>query len=143
MGGIESDCEIDLEMRSGLAGTVEISRTRNLRNTCVFAGERGTLEAGVWDPDPEIVLKTSGREIAFAGHARRAGAWNLEFGGAFIRQLDDFVAAIREGREPLVPGREGRRSIDLIQACYAVRRPLELPWTSPPQLAPLPAEART
>src|SRR5215210_1025760 len=35
-GGIESDCDLLLRMRSGLKGVVEISRTRNLRNTCIF-----------------------------------------------------------------------------------------------------------
>jgi len=30
----------------------------------------------------------------------------------------DFVAAIREGREPLVAGEEGRRSLALVLAVY-------------------------
>jgi len=30
----------------------------------------------------------------------------------------DFVAAIREGREPLVTGEEGRRSLALVLAVY-------------------------
>jgi len=31
------------------------------------------------------------------------------------RELADFVAAVREGRQPLVPGREGRRALELAQ----------------------------
>ncbi len=34
------------------------------------------------------------------------------------RLLEDFVAAIREGRDPLAPGREGRRSLALVLAVY-------------------------
>jgi predicted dehydrogenase len=33
-------------------------------------------------------------------------------------QIADFAAAIREGREPAIPGREGRRAVQLIRAIY-------------------------
>lgn len=132
-GGLESDCELLLRMRSGLEGVVEVSRTRNLRNTCIFEGERATLEVGIWDPDPAITLRFGDRETPLAG---RAGDDRLTFQDVFVRQIDDFAAAIREGREPFIPGREGRRSLELIEACYAARQPLELPWTNPPELEP-------
>lgn len=131
-GGIESDCEMRLTMRSGAVGTVEISRTRNLRNTCVFEGERATLEVGVWDPDPEIRLILGGSEVHLSGHARRRETGALSFTDVFVRQIDDFAAAIRERREPFVPGREGRRSQELIEECYARRQFLELPWSVVP-----------
>ncbi|HEX6902673.1 MAG TPA: Gfo/Idh/MocA family oxidoreductase [Thermoanaerobaculia bacterium] len=131
-GGIESDCEMRLTMRSGAAGTVEISRTRNLRNTCVFEGERATLEVGVWDPDPEIKLILGDSEVHLSGHARRRETGALSFTDVFVRQIDDFAAAIRERREPFVPGREGRRSQELIEECYARRQFLELPWSVVP-----------
>ena len=133
-GGIESDCALRLTLRSGVTGTVEISRTRSLRNTCVFEGERATLEVGIWDPDPEIRLSIADREVSLAGRARRDGGAGLDFTNAFVRQIDDFAGAIREGREPFVPGREGRRSQELIEACYAARQPLDLPWSNPPEL---------
>jgi predicted dehydrogenase len=131
-GGVESDCEMQLTLRSGATGTVEISRTRNLRNTCVFEGDRATLEVGVWDPDPEIKLVLGGSEVALSGRARRQGGSALNFTDVFIRQIDDFAAAVRERREPFVPGREGRRSQELIEECYARRRFLELPWSVVP-----------
>ena len=132
MGGVESDCEMRLTMRSGVTGAVEISRTRNLRNTCVFEGSRATLEVGVWEPDPEIRLFIADREVHLAGRARREGSPGLDFAGSFVRQLADFAAAIHcrhGGREPFVPGREGRRSLALIEACYERRKPLKLPWS--------------
>lgn len=135
MGGIESDCEMRLTLRSGISGTVEISRTRNLANTCVFEGSRATLEVGVWDPDPEIRLSIANREVSLSGHARReapAEAPGLDFTDVFVRQIDDFADAVRKRREPFVPGREGRRSLELIEACYERRKPLELPWSVVP-----------
>ena len=121
----------------GVAGRVEISRTRNLRNTCLFIGERARLEVGIWDPDPPI--RCSWTETATAPPSRpevdrysrprpaRAGG-GLDFLGAFGRQLDDLAAALGEGRDPFITGAQGRRSIALIEACYAAREPLELPW---------------
>ena len=138
-GGIESDCELALAMTSGVSGTVEISRTRNLRNTCRFEGERGTLEAEFWDPEPVVELRVEGSGLSLSGRARRAGprtpAAAADFRELFRRQADDFAGAILDRREPWVPGREGRRSVALIEACYAVRRPLELPWTIQPRTA--------
>jgi predicted dehydrogenase len=110
---------------------VEISRSRNLRNTCIFEGTRATLEVGIWDPDPPIVLRLGDREVSLTGHA---GKKRINFQDVFVRQIDDFAEAIRQGREPFVPGREGRRSQELIEACYAARRPLELPWDAPAEL---------
>jgi predicted dehydrogenase len=136
MGGIESDCELRLAMRSGVEGSVEISRTRNLANTCVFEGSRASLEVGVWDPDPEIRLLIADREVSLAGRARREGGSGLNFTDVFVRQLDDFAEAIRKRREPFVSGREGRRSLELIEACYARRQRLELPWS----VVPVPRE---
>jgi predicted dehydrogenase len=143
-GGLESDCELELEMRSGLAGTVEISRSRDLANTCLFVGGRGRLEVGIWDPDPPIVLSTgepAGDDIDVAGPALRGRARRvdrpgepgrgLDFNGAFRRPLEDLAAAVREGREPAVTARQARRSVALIEACYAARRPLVLPWDDP------------
>ncbi len=43
-GGVEADCELRLTMASGAKGVVRLSRTRNLRNTWILEGERGTLE---------------------------------------------------------------------------------------------------
>ena len=37
-------------------------------------------------------------------------------------QIEDFAGAIREGREPAIPGREGRRAVELIGAIYASSR---------------------
>ncbi len=134
-GGIESDCELEIAMEGGLAGFVEISRSRNLRNTCLLTGERGSLEVGIWHPDPPISLRHGPRELALDGHARTAGATGLDFNGAFLRSLDDFATAIQSGREPWVSGREGRRSVALIEACYAQATRLELPWSASPPSA--------
>src|SRR5690606_13451268 len=38
------------------------------------------------------------------------------------RQIEDFATAVRENRVPLVDGREGRKSVQLIEAIYRSAR---------------------
>jgi len=42
--GVEADCLMRLTMKSGAEGTVELSRTRNLRNTAIIVGENADME---------------------------------------------------------------------------------------------------
>jgi predicted dehydrogenase len=141
LGGVESDCEMLLRTGAGVDGFAEISRTRNLRNSVRFVGERGVLEVDLWDPDPTVSLALSGCSMALAGRARvgvagdRRGATEAarDFPTIFRRQLDDFVGAIRRGGAPRVPGAEGRRSVALIESCLLVRQPLALPWLTLPK----------
>ncbi|HEX4954579.1 MAG TPA: Gfo/Idh/MocA family oxidoreductase [Thermoanaerobaculia bacterium] len=130
-GGVESDCELELTMASGLGGFVEISRSRNLANTCLFEGETGTLEVGIWDPDPPLIVRIGGEQLRLDGRARRGKSPGLTFNGAFLRSIDDFARVIRQGGEPVVSGQEGRRGVALIEACYAARQALQLPWSIP------------
>jgi predicted dehydrogenase len=45
-------------------------------------------------------------------------------GTEFVRQLEDFVGAVRGGRPPLVSGRQGLQSMRLIEDLYSRRMPL-------------------
>jgi predicted dehydrogenase len=68
---------------------------------------------------PKTVARASGQQPVAAG----AGASPAGIGAAgHTRLLADFVAAIRDGRDPLIPGREGRRSLALVLAIYEAAR---------------------
>jgi predicted dehydrogenase len=46
------------------------------------------------------------------------------------RQFEDFIAAIREDRPPLVDGEEGLKALEIVLAVYSSareKRPVELP----------------
>jgi len=47
---------------------------------------------------------------------------SLEWGAGHVRAVADFVEAVRENREPAVPGREARRAVDVILAAEAAAR---------------------
>jgi len=130
MGGVEADCELHLQLQCGVSGVVELSRTRNLRNSWIIQGERGTLEVETGF-NPLIRLKTRSQGVFLIGHAMRGETVDETIRDVFCRQLDDFVDAIFNHREPLVPGQEGRRAVELVETCYALRQPLEQPWVLP------------
>jgi predicted dehydrogenase len=127
-GGVEANCLIHLRMQCGASGRVELSRTRTLRNTWLFHFERGTLEVDSWGYDPGIQLKLDG-DILLSGRALERGAVAHTKQLIFNRQLDDFASAIRENRDPFVTGGEGKRGVELIENCYAIKRPLLYPWS--------------
>lgn len=126
-GGVESNCEIQLEFSGGTRGSVELSRTRDLRNTCIFHGERGRLAFETWSENPKFWLQFDGHEAHLAGHLEGSKlVRDCEI--AIAAEIDDFAAAIESGRQPVVSGVEGRRTIQFVENCYAARRPLRLPW---------------
>jgi predicted dehydrogenase len=132
-GGVEANCEIHLTLQSGVSGVIELSRTRDLRNTWIIRGERGALHIGI-DNDPVVRLVTRDGDLVLDGRALPAKADEAEqttMRAVFGRQLDDFASSCLERRQPMTPGVDGRRVISLIEACYARRQPLEQPWMLP------------
>lgn len=134
MGGVESDCELHLELQSGATGIMELSRTRRLRNSWIIRGENGTLEVGLGFNSP-IRLSVNNQDIVLTGHAMRAETVDNKINDVFDRQIEDFATAILNHCSPFVPGHEGRRAVELIQNCYASRKKLEYPWLLPERLA--------
>jgi predicted dehydrogenase len=129
-GGVEADAVIELEMANGVAGRVELSRTRDLRNSCVIRGERATLEVGT-KTDSSIRLTPAYGHATLAGRATTLAQQppgNLA--DLFAWQMEDFVRAVTTRTAPAVPGREARRSVAILEACYRHRQPLVLPFES-------------
>jgi predicted dehydrogenase len=126
-GGVEANCTIEIELM-GAAGTVELSRTRNLRNSFIVSGERGRLEVALWTDHAKVRLLLNDGTTTLSGHVEnKLGVSTCE--QAFTAELEDFAGAIQERRAPLVSGCEARKSIELIQTCYENRRNLRLPWS--------------
>lgn len=124
--GLEADCEVKLCFQEGVVGTVELSRTRNLRNTCVIEGEGGTLtvDAG-FGTKAKLQLRggQKGQET-FSGRVTPLDPKEQPVPRAFRDQLENFALAVRTGSAPFVPGCQGTRTLRVIEACYAKRQPL-------------------
>jgi predicted dehydrogenase len=129
-GGVETDCEIDLELPGAVPVRIDLSRCRTLRDTVLVECERGRVELGVFEPAVcRLFLDGVARPLA-------GSVADLEFDRApirtvFGRQLADVVRAIRGATLPRIGGEDGRRVVSLVEACYAMRTPLERPWDFP------------
>jgi predicted dehydrogenase len=140
MGGVEADCQIRVGLPGRVEAFVELSRTRELPGTALFEGPYGILEAGT-KTQSRVRLALGDRRVVLDGRPIHAGAQPPESLADLCRhELEDFIGAIRQGREPLVNGSEGRKSVALIEACHAIRDTIEYPWEEP-MVARFPAAA--
>ena len=130
LGGVETECEVELELDGGAPVEVTLSRTRALSDTVLVTCERGSVEIGVFEP-AMVRVATAGGTLSLVGSVADAEFERAPLLTVFGRQLADFVAAVRGGRPPTVTAEEGRRVVALAEACYARRQPLRLPWDYP------------
>ena len=130
-GGVEADCEIHLLMESGATGIVELSRTRDLRNTAIIRGEKATLESSLHTTQVRFLPRGVPFEIQGSVLPEQQPLGEQSLVDLLSSQLADWIGAIRNGSFPRVSGVEGRRSVALIEACYAQQKPLVLPWMAP------------
>lgn len=130
MGGVEADCELRLRFPSGVQGTIELSRTRNLSNTYFFEGEKGTLEVGT-SVNPGVQLRLRDSALDLHGKVLSNGRSDTSLRDAFLRQIDDFAQSSVNRRAPRITGCSGRRSVQIVEGCYASRKPLPQPWMCP------------
>jgi predicted dehydrogenase len=128
-GGVETECEVGLETIAGAPVTIELTRLRPLRDTFVIRCGHGTLEVGIFEP--AVIRLTTASGGMLEGDVPDAEFAAAPLRTVFGRQLGDFVAAIRTGREPLVTLAQGRRPVEIVERCYELRGPLRRPWDWP------------
>jgi len=120
-----------VRFKNGALGTLEAS-------TSVFPGLlkkteiHGTTGSAIVEQDSIILWDFQTPQPDDAALLGKYGAGNEVTGGAadpkaisFIghqRQFEDFIAAIREHRQPVINGHEGRKSVELILAIYESSR---------------------
>jgi nucleoside-diphosphate-sugar epimerase/predicted dehydrogenase len=125
-GGVEADCILECRLASGGTGTVELSRTRDLRNSIRIDGTLGYVEVHLYKNQ---IFDGSPNALAFQHEGIGAAGMKPQFvPELFDAELADFRTAVSGKGQVGVSGREGSRSVELIERCYAVRRPLSSPW---------------
>ena len=155
-GGIETDCELRLEIDSRWGAVpvrLELSRTRELRGTIVVTCERASIELMRADfcrlrvrPGPprtgvgagpdrsgagESLLPdaVSGTERPFELWAHWTGESSMIGYKGFREEFDDWLRAIETHRDAELSGRSVVPVVRLIDECYAAAQPLPEPWT--------------
>jgi len=127
-GGVEANCLMKLRMRSGATGTVELSRTRRLRNTAIITLDHAVLEVSL--ASNELKLSLPHHPFVVGGPIVNREQPNAiqDYLDVMTEQLQDWIDAISRGSRPFVDGRSAAASVQLIEQCYEQRQPLALPW---------------
>lgn len=126
-GGVEADCEVRLHVENGAPVSVDLSRTRRLRNTAVLEFEKVTLVVNLHDNT--VRFQFSADDQSLAGEVDEHGQpQSAALVDLLAAQLRNWVEMIRAGGTPSESGVEAREVIRLIEQCYASRIPLLLPW---------------
>ena len=122
---VEDTCVAAVKYTNGALGVIQATTSvhPDFQQRIEIHGSEGTIildgTEDVWIKHWET-FKDGAREIEERAPVEHSGAAAvLEEGGeAHTRQIQDFVDAIREDREPLVNGAEGRRSLAVVRAIY-------------------------
>ena len=141
MGGLESNCHIELSYPNGCKGEVRLSRDWKTENRYTFFFERGFVRWTVNDAS-HLEVFLDGLPVSVRGdliQLSQKGGQIIERGVArtnpqsFIEQVRN-VAAAKRGLEALrITAEEGIRSLKLIERCYRNRQLLDMPWMTPDQ----------
>ena len=141
MGGLESNCRLELSYANGCKGEVRLSRDWKTDNRYTFFFERGFVRWTVNDAN-HLEIFMDGLPVSMRGEliqVSQKGEQVIEQGIArtnpqsFIEQVRN-VAAAKRGLEKLkIPAEEGIRSLRLIERCYRSRQLLKMPWMTSDQ----------
>jgi predicted dehydrogenase len=108
-----------------LEGHITLSKTHWLANRLRIIGEKGALEVGEGQSRSVNYLPARSplqHAITYSSIANTEVEEDY-----FLRQLDDFVRAIKTGT-PRVDGEQASKSVALMERCYEIARPLQEPW---------------
>ena len=132
---VEADCVMECTTESGGLGRLELSRSLELSNSVRIEGTAGFVEVHLYKNE---VLDGSANALAFASDGVMPATLAPQlFTALFDAEIADFLTSTTRGARARrgVDGREGLAALALIEDCYAIRRPLHLPWTNPGRTA--------
>jgi predicted dehydrogenase len=113
--GIEYDETVYATFRftNGVVGTHEVTTSTTLYGrTGKLIGDKGSLTYD--NLSGRIEYRTFGGQPQIVEFPPE----ELDVDPGVKVELEDFVASIREGREPIITGRDGRAAVEMAQACY-------------------------
>jgi predicted dehydrogenase/nucleoside-diphosphate-sugar epimerase len=140
IGGIESDCNIDVRVQHAgrrIEGRIELARTRMLGSLIRVECERATLEFQTNErfrirvtPRGTLLTDPISKQVrGFWFDAAWCDGINDEpWYATFGRQFDDWIHAIQAGRQPTLSGRSALATSRLIENSYAKPTLMHEPW---------------
>ncbi len=123
--GVEANCLVRMHWATGLQGEIELSRSRLLSNRTTVTTEKGSLSLAMSGNLLKMATKAAGNGPSpIAAPRFKTISWS----DLFQEQLVQFRAYAAGQPATVVTGNEAVHSVELIERCYAARRPLDLPW---------------
>ncbi len=136
--GVESDCELFFHMvwhGRRIPVRMELSRTRNLRNTYRVIMSNGTLEIPInmadhfWLHDERRTVDDRMRYLK-VDLVEQICLGAISYESAFDCQIKEFCKAIETGKKPLNNAISVLPTVRLIEQAYKQTMPLEEPWVA-------------
>jgi UDP-N-acetyl-2-amino-2-deoxyglucuronate dehydrogenase len=120
---VEDTVVATLEFRNGAVGTIEVGTSiypgyqrrvevSGIEGTIVLEHDR-IVRADLRTPDPTLVIQSESNRNASASSPIVSDV------SGHRRLIEDFLRAIDNDGQPICDGREGRRSVELIEAIYS------------------------
>jgi predicted dehydrogenase len=128
-GGTEANCLLELAMMhegNQISGRIELSRERNLRNSCKIFGSKGWLEFFPQNTENILLhLEDDTRNNIIDSKPLVQPRNVLSY---FAEQLIDFGHVVAGEKRPYIDGVLAYSGIKLIEDCYKSRKKLDMPW---------------
>jgi predicted dehydrogenase len=115
----EDTAAVALRFENGALGTIEATTAvKGGTDRTELNGTEGTV--GLEGQALTTFEVATGAESQYGAETetREATVEETEWPGPHVRVVQDFVDALREGREPMAPAREAREAVDVILAAY-------------------------
>lgn len=116
---LETDAHLALRFAGGATAEVSVSERVVLPRRLRLEGSEGWLSVGLDEEEPVDFFGRRSR-VCRRGGAQRA--WAAAGGDPFARQLDEFVACVRDGAPFPVPETDVLCGLEIIGRAYADRR---------------------
>jgi predicted dehydrogenase len=120
----EDTATVSLRFSDGALGAILATTCATVEQPTVLRihGEHGHVrlvgeEATEWDV-PDRPAPVAGPAHEAEGAVGRSATWGTSAVG-YVRQYTDFIAAVREGRDPAVTAEDGAAAVEIITAAYA------------------------
>jgi predicted dehydrogenase len=128
IGGLESNCLLDMSFPDEAQATLRMSRTSELRHYIHIRTDRALIDLPTYSRDHFFVERNGERMKV---DCRAEAATDQEHLWPARDQFIDFAEAIRLNRPPKITGEEGARVVRLIEDCYRVKKLRPMPQTTP------------
>ena len=103
-GGVEANCQINLEFGS-IQGRIELSRDRTLKNIFQVIGQKDSWKTPA------------------------GGAIGETFEDCILKELSEFINAVKNNSHSFVSGKDALESIKIINYCYSHQKQINEPWS--------------